>query len=112
MEISRPETRMTSRSALVAMRRTSYRRASDVGKSSALRTENESSPEKTRCTVRPSLLIHLEGNELDSPGPTSQCSVKYTVVQGPHGCGASYTPKPPPNRASLPGSVCDHRYRR
>jgi hypothetical protein len=42
----------------------------------ARRTENASSPENTRCTVVPPAFIHLVGKELDSPGPTSQRSVK------------------------------------
>ena len=57
--------------------------------STALRTEKLSSPENTRCSVLPSALIHLVGKQLVSPGPTSQASVKYAVVQGPHGSGAS-----------------------
>jgi peptidyl-tRNA hydrolase len=55
----------------------------------ALRTEKESSPEKTRWIVLPSLLIHFVGKLHVSPGPTSQSSVKNADVHGPHGSGAS-----------------------
>src|SRR5262249_43278634 len=80
----------------------------------ALRTAKWSSPEKTRWSDRPSALIHLVGKLADSPGPTSHFSVKNTVVHGPHGSGASYTPKPPSKRVSafcpwVPGMICTHR---
>src|SRR4029077_21205527 len=55
----------------------------------ASRTAKWSSPENTRWTVLPSALIHLAGKLADSPGPTAHLSVKYTVVHGPHGSGAS-----------------------
>ena len=41
----------------------------------ACRTENESSPENTRCTDLPSALIHFVGRLLLSPGPTSHAAV-------------------------------------
>ena len=55
----------------------------------ALRTENESSPEKTKYIVFPSSLIHLVGKLPVSPGPVSHFRVKNTVVHGPQGSGAS-----------------------
>lgn len=41
----------------------------------AFRTEKSSSPENTRYTVLPSVLIHFVGNPPLSPGPTSHNSV-------------------------------------
>ena len=41
----------------------------------ALRTEKQSSPEKTMCKVLPSALIHLVGKLALSPGPTSHRSL-------------------------------------
>src|SRR5581483_10036484 len=55
----------------------------------ALRTAKWSSHENTRWRVLPSALIHLVGKLAVSPGPTSHFSVKYAVVHGPHGSGAS-----------------------
>jgi serine/threonine protein kinase len=55
----------------------------------ARRTLKASSPEKTRCAVLPSTLIHLAGKSPCSPGPTSHFGVKYAVLHGPHGSGAS-----------------------
>ena len=55
----------------------------------AVRTEKESSPEKTRASILPSGFIHLVGKPPVSPGPTSHSAVKKAVVQGPHGSGAS-----------------------
>ena len=53
-----------------------YRRLeASVTTNSTLRTEKQSSPENTRCAVRPSALIHLGGKLLVSPGPTSHFSV-------------------------------------
>src|SRR5262245_20108253 len=42
----------------------------------ARRTEKESSPEKTRWSVRLSAVIHLAGKSACSPGPTSHLDVK------------------------------------
>ncbi len=42
----------------------------------AWRTEKQSPPENTRCRVVPSVLIHFDGKLAESPGPTSQRSVK------------------------------------
>ncbi len=55
----------------------------------ARRAEKESSPEKTSHIVLPSSLIYLGGKLLLLPGPTSQFLVKYAVVHGPQGSGAS-----------------------
>ncbi len=52
-------------------------------------TQNWSLPEKTRLTVRPSTLIHLDGKSPCSPGPVSHLFVKNAVVHGPHGSEAS-----------------------
>src|SRR5262249_40372384 len=80
----------------------------------AWRTAKWSSPENTRWTVLPSALIHRVGKLAVSPGPTSHFSVKYTVVHGPHGSGASKMAKPPSKRVSallpsVPGRICTHR---
>jgi len=53
------------------------------------RIEKESLPEKTKYRLRPVALIHFVGKHAASPGPTSHISVKYVVVHGPHGSGAS-----------------------
>src|SRR5690606_30486427 len=63
--------------------------SSYLNRTSPRLTEKLSSPEKTRCTVRPSSLIHLTGRQDVSPGPTSHSREESTVVQGPQGSGAS-----------------------
>src|SRR5947207_5809025 len=68
----------------------------------ARRTAKQSPPEKTRCSVLPSALIHLVGKLHVSPGLTSHAGTEQTVVHGPHGSGASKTPKPDLTRASAP----------
>ena len=69
--------------------RAGTRQRASASLSVARRTEKQSSPENTRWTVRPSRLIHFVGRQDVSPGPTSHCGVKTTVVHGPHGSGAS-----------------------
>jgi hypothetical protein len=64
-------------------------RPSSVTSKVARRTAKSSFPEKTSHIDLPSLLIHLGGKLLVSPGPTSHFSVKKTVLHGPHGAGAS-----------------------
>ena len=75
---------------LMGARRVTRVRGCGCRTSVALRTEKPSSPENIRCIVNPSALIHFVGKLDVSPGPTSQSSVKNTVVHGPRGCGASY----------------------
>ena len=54
----------------------------------ALRTQRQSPPEQIKCSVLPSLLIHLVGKLHVSPGLTSQDGVYVTVLHGPHGSPA------------------------